>query len=213
MSVARAGHDVERFDRWSRTYERSWLQVLLFDRAHRVVLDRALRLPDAGQLTTILDVGCGTGRLLRATAGHWPQARLVGVDPAAGMVRVARQLTPAATLVVAPAQDLPLPDASVDLAFSTLSFHHGADQAAGVREVARVLRPGGWFVLLDVSVPGWLARLFGDRPYLRPGERLALFEAAGLHVVEQRPALSRFLPLTVACRRSVSDLDREQSVA
>src|SRR5579883_1550856 len=126
-------HDIDRFSRWSRTYERSYLQGLIFDRAHRAAPE------------SILDVGCGTGRFLRQAAQRWPGASLIGVDPAEGMIEMARRLTPGATFYVSMAEELPLPGASVDVAVTTLSFHHWSDQAAGVREVARVLRPGGRF--------------------------------------------------------------------
>jgi ubiquinone/menaquinone biosynthesis C-methylase UbiE len=56
---------------------------------------------------------------------------------------------------VGDAAELPLDAASVDVSFSTLSFHHWTRQAQGLREMARVLRPNGLFVLGDIR-PIWL---------------------------------------------------------
>ena len=97
MPTPYESEDVQHFDRWSSTYETSPLQRLIFDRVHRHVLALASDLPAPA---AILDIGCGTGKLLRAAAARWPRATLVGVDPAAGMVEVARRLTPGATIVV-----------------------------------------------------------------------------------------------------------------
>src|SRR5260221_3796470 len=96
--------DVEHFERWSHTYEQSRLQRILFDRVHAAVV-RAVAATGAAP-TSILDVGCGTGRLLRAMQVRWPEAQLFGVDPAEGMVRVARQLPPQATFFVGAAEAL-----------------------------------------------------------------------------------------------------------
>jgi ubiquinone/menaquinone biosynthesis C-methylase UbiE len=197
MATPYQSEDVQRFHRWSRTYERSWMQGLFFDRVHRVALDLAAPFPAPA---TILDVGCGTGRLLRSAAKRWPQAALIGVDPAEGMVEAARRLTPAATFYVGLGESIPLPDASVDLAFSTTSFHHWHNQAAGVREVARVLRPGGHFILVDFAAPSSLQWLFRHNPGAPAGRRTAYFTAAGLRVLELRPALSRFVLATTAAR-------------
>src|SRR5260370_20365988 len=147
MAKTTRTEDIERFHRWSRTYERSWLQRLVFDRVHQAVL--RVVATEVAEPTTILDVGCGTGRLLRAAKARWLNAQLIGVDPAEGMVEVARHLAPAITFHVGSAEALPLPDASVDVVLSTVSFHHWGDQAAAIREVARVLRPGGRFFLSD----------------------------------------------------------------
>jgi len=204
--------DVEHFERWSHTYEQSRLQRILFDRVHAAVIGAVAATGAAP--ASILDIGCGTGRLLRAMQARWPEAQLFGVDPAEGMVRVARQLTPQATFFVGAAEALPLPDASVELAISTLSFHHWADQAAGLGAIARVLRPGGRFVLADVSSPRWIARLFGnlrarDRATLR-----ALFARAGLRVVSQQRVLGRFVVLTIGEREQLGmQLTADESAA
>jgi ubiquinone/menaquinone biosynthesis C-methylase UbiE len=190
-------HDVERFDRWSGTYEDTWLQRRFFDRVHQRVLDFAARGPSPGIL---LDVGCGTGRLLRAAASRWPNAQFIGVDPALGMVEVARRLNPVATFQVGAAAALPLATASVDLALTTISFHHWHDQAAGVREVARVLRPGGRFLLADFSLPAWLVRLTRQNRVHTPAELRALFAQAGLTVVGQPPLFSCYVLVTVGER-------------
>src|SRR5687767_6884863 len=174
--------DVGQFDRWSVRYERSKWQWLLFDRVHGRAFDLAAPF---GEPNDILDVGCGSGRLLRAAHRRWPKARLFGVDPSVGMVEAGKRITPA-ELHLTGAESIPLADASIDLAFSTIAFHHWADPAQGLREVARVLRPGGHFVLVDNVGPDWLARYLKDRPYLTAEERVTLWSENGLRVLEQR---------------------------
>jgi ubiquinone/menaquinone biosynthesis C-methylase UbiE len=146
----------------------------------------------------LLDIGCGSGRLLRAAKARWPNTRMYGVDPAAGMLEVARRLTPGVTFHEGFAEALPLPDASIDVALSTVSFHHWKDPAAGVREVARVLRPGGYFFLTDMYYPAWLAPLI-RHPYPLPAARVcALFNEAGLQVTLQQYVFLRYALTTVA---------------
>src|SRR5688500_18076802 len=146
--------DVGQFDRWSLRYERSKWQRLLFDRVHGRAF--ALAAP-FGVPNDILDVGCGWGWLLRAGHRRWRNARLFSVDPSAGMVEAGKRITPA-EIHLTGAESIPLADASIDLAFSTIAFHHWADPAQGLREVARVLRPGGHFVLVVTVGTDWLAR-------------------------------------------------------
>jgi ubiquinone/menaquinone biosynthesis C-methylase UbiE len=156
------GHDVDRFNRWAGTYDRHWMQRLLFDPIQRTVLQQA-----AGQVErpgAILDVGCGTGRLLKSAQARFPGAKLAGVDAAIEMVKQARGSDPSGAIQFqqATAEHLPFPDASFDLVFSTMTFHHWQDQAQGAREVARVLAPGG----------GWLVAEFVASGLMKPVRRL-----------------------------------------
>jgi ubiquinone/menaquinone biosynthesis C-methylase UbiE len=187
--------DVAQFDRWSERYERSKWQWLFFDRMHRIAMDLAAPF---GQPRDILDVGCGSGRLLRAAHARWPSARLVGVDPSPGMIESGRRLTPA-ELHLAGAEAMPVADASFDVAFSTIAFHHWTDADAGLREVARSLRPGGHFVLIDNIGPDWVARYLKDRPYLKRQERVGVWSRNGLRVLTQRLIINPcVLPIPLA---------------
>ena len=182
--------DVERFDRWATTYDRHWLQRVIFEPVQRTVLDlAALEVPRPG---AILDVGCGTGRLLRAAEARFPGAELVGVDPAPQMVRQAQASAGEGSSIrfhQAAAEKLPFPDSRFDLVFSTLTFHHWSDQAKAVAEIARVLAPGGRWLLADFVATGLmryvrqLLRLkrFPERESLR-----AMLAPAGLRVVTER---------------------------
>jgi ubiquinone/menaquinone biosynthesis C-methylase UbiE len=192
MTTKHREKDVERFEQWASTYENSWLQRAFFDRAHQATL--ALAAGIVHQPVSVLDVGCGTGKLLRRATTYWPEAQLIGVDPANGMIEMAKRLTPNATFFTGMAEALPLQDASVDLALSTSSFHHWQDQAAGIREIARVLRPGGYFILVDASFPDWLARVFRMKRFHSPAQLQTLFIQAGLHVqMQQTLAWRRWL--------------------
>jgi len=186
--------DVKRFDRWAPTYDRSPLQKLYFEPVHAAMLDLLAReLKEAPGF--IVDVGCGTGRLLRAASARWPEARLFGVDPAEQMLSVAARLNPCATFQLAPAETLPFSDQTADLAFSSLSFHHWSNQARGVQEIARVLRPGGFFCLADHRF--LLSRLFGGK-VKSAREIRALMTSAGLAVRMQKGLGIRFVLITLA---------------
>jgi len=175
MTRSRDINGRQHFNRWSETYERSFMQWLLFDRIHRGVL---VRVPAGFSPTGILDIGCGTGRLLRRMQAYWPTARLVGVDVAEGMVAQARERTPRAMIYQSSAERLPLENDSVDLVTSTASFHHWSDQAQGIREAARVLRKGGLFILADMSLA------HHGHPVSRPQVQ-AMFEDTGLSIRSQ----------------------------
>ena len=187
--------DVERFDRWAATYDQSVMQRLYFGPVHSKMLDLLRRQGPKTSPGCILDVGCGTGRLLRAASVDWPEAQLWGVDPAARMVTEAARLNPKATFKLASAETLPFPDQSADIVLSSLSFHHWADQPKGLHEIARVLRPGGYFCLADHAL--LLTKLLGEKVKSR-AEIRALMMQAGLAVRQHQSMGIRFVLITLA---------------
>jgi ubiquinone/menaquinone biosynthesis C-methylase UbiE len=144
---------------------------------------------------TIVDIGCGTSRLLHDIAAHWPRAVLLGVDPAEEMLCEAHRHNPMAGFMLAPAEKLPLPDETVDIVLSSISFHHWAYKVRGVQEVARVLRPGGRFCQADhIFLP---ARLFGDKVRSKQESR-TLMSRAGLGIQLHQKMGIRFVMITLA---------------
>ncbi len=200
MATPTKRNALAHFQRWSSRYERSWLQSRYFRPAQQKVLEvigQHISTPPGA----VLDVGCGTGRLLRSIHERWPDAVLTGVDPAGGMIEMACELAPYATFKPGFAEELPLPDASIDVITSTFSFHHWSDQVAGLREVVRVLRPEGYFFLADAMVSGWLARFLPVERFRRPAQVQSLFEQVGLHVLDQQFAVYDWVLITVGRRR------------
>jgi len=150
-------HDIAHFDRWSSRYDRSILQRLFFGPVQEATIAEAAR--ESGAVHAVLDVGCGTGQLLRRLAGRYLDAELVGVDPSAGMVTQAHRISVPdrhVAFLSAGAEKLPFPDAHFDLVVTTVSFHHWADQQQGLREIRRVVRDTGLFVLTDGLADGLL---------------------------------------------------------
>ncbi|HWT48597.1 MAG TPA: class I SAM-dependent methyltransferase, partial [Mycobacterium sp.] len=123
-------------------------------RLHHEIADRTANLAVATVASPgrVLDVGCGTGYLLRALAHRYPEAQqLCGIDPAPQMIETASAFAhdDRFRLTVGVAEQLGYPIGTFDLIVSTTSFDHWADQQAGLVECARVLRPGGQLVLAD----------------------------------------------------------------
>jgi ubiquinone/menaquinone biosynthesis C-methylase UbiE len=195
MSGAVQNPDVDRFDEWACTYEKSIAQRWYFDPVHARMLDAIAQARPGEAPGAILDVGCGTGRYLRDAAQRWPGARLCGVDPAAGMIAEARRLQPSIEFRAGAAESLDFPDGTFDGVSTSLSFHHWADQRQGAREIARVLRPGGWFCLADHSFV--IARWFGEKVRSRREIR-GILEAAGLRIRLTQSVPFRFVGITLA---------------
>ena len=162
---------------------------------HTTMLSIIAQYKPATPIASILDVGCGTGRLLRALASRYPDAQLNGIDPAEQMIHEATKLHSHASFNVGPAEKLPYADNTFDLVCSSISFHHWADQAQGLREIARVLRAGGMFCLADHTVH--CARLFNENVKNRRQVRELLINA-GFGIIVQKRIWQRFVLINLA---------------
>ena len=178
--------DLAEFDQRAPGYDDGWL-----GRLHHEIADRTadLALARVPAPHRILDVGCGTGYLLRQLAARAPEAAgLVGIDPAPAMIKAAGAPTADARLRfgAGTAEQLSMPDATFDLVVSTTSFDHWADQQAGLAQCARVTAAGGCLVLVDqfsaLLLPTLLA---GRRGKARTKRRTTrLLATAGYHSTE-----------------------------
>jgi len=182
-----------RFDRWSGRYEQDrrsrWLATLQ---------DPALEALELGPGDRMLDVGCGTGRAVRLAAPVVESA--VGLDVSHGMVERARYLSAGidnVRFVEGESGSLPFEDGSVTAVLCTSSLHHYPDPIGAMREMARVLRPGGRLVIADACADRAIVRV-ADRALrlVEPGH-VRIYrhdELAGfLTAVGLRPVARRFL--------------------
>jgi SAM-dependent methyltransferase len=90
-----------------------------------------------------LDVGCGPGALTAQLVAHLGTEAVSAVDPSAPFVAAARDRFPGVEVRSGAAEQLPYPDDAFDVALAQLVVHFMADPVAGLREMARVTRPGG----------------------------------------------------------------------
>lgn len=127
-------HEVER---WSPI--KAWFYTLL----HRSPKSNVAIVEYAGlsDHDRFLDVGCGPGAALEGALKSG--AEVAGVDPSASMVERAAMRVPEADVRVGSAEDIPFDHDMFTVAVNVASFHHWADRDAGLREIQRVLAPGG----------------------------------------------------------------------
>ena len=127
---------------------------------------------DAGPGDTVLDVATGTGAVARELLAR-KGCKVVGLDQSPEMLAEARRRLPAdVELVEGSAESLPFPDASFDALTFTYLLRYVSDPPATVRELARVVRPGGTIAGLEFAVPHGLWRPPWEL-YVRAGLPLA----------------------------------------
>ena len=161
------------------TRERRPGMELPFDPPSSMAYDRISRLPiftferylvikkfkKYAPMGTLLDIGCGPGYLAAEIIRKYPDLDVIGLDISQDMLDLAAQnLNPGKVkLICGDAAGIPLDESSVDFIVSSLSLHHWEHPAAAFREIFRVLRPGGRFLILDLrrDAPG-LVYLFAS---------------------------------------------------
>jgi ubiquinone/menaquinone biosynthesis C-methylase UbiE len=168
------------------------------------------RLLEPARLRTgesVLDVGCGTGTLAIAAKRLVGDAGEVhGVDPSPQMIerarKKARRAAVALTLDTGVAESLSYPTGRFDAVLSTVMLHHlpGTVRATAVREMRRVLKPGGRLLAVDFVTTGRKGLLghFHRHGRVDPGALMALVSDAGLQVVESGPVGTWGLQFVVA---------------
>jgi SAM-dependent methyltransferase len=148
----------------------------------------------------VLDVGSGPGALTAELVERLGPAAVTAVDPSETFVAAARERFPEVAVRQAAAEELPFPDATFDAALAQLVVHFMADPVAGLREMARVARPGAAVAACVWDHGGgkgplslfWAAAHEDDReladesrlPGAREGHLAELFRDAGLNDVE-----------------------------
>ena len=183
-------------------------------------------LPDGCR---VLDVGCGSGPVARRIARRNPRAEVVGIDLSAGQIERAKRRgagVPNLRFERGDAMDLALPDGGFDVALSVASIKHWPDAERGLREMARVCKPGGrvWVNELDADLTdeeaaGFVARWklvprvarptmarrfrrFVQGQGLRISEAERLFAAAGLADAHVRKVPAQPVFIAVGTRRA-----------
>lgn len=197
------------FDLWSRVYDARPVQWAVYRPVHEAVLAE-LRAPPA---RGVLDVGCGTG-ILTSRLASVLSGLVCGCDLSLGMLRQAsrRRVGP---WVQADALRLPVRDRSLEAVVSTESFHWFTDHDAVLRELHRVVVPGGRVLVALINVRTgamsraahtWSSRAGQPAHWPTQKEMRSRLEAAGFDVRRQQRVLRIFgvmVPtiLTVAVRR------------
>ena len=180
---------------WSLPLYDPLTKLIGVDRARTRLLEQAeLRASDQ-----VLDIGCGTGSLAVMIKRARPDVHVVGLDPDPNALARARRKAERAGVSVrfdeGYADALPYPDAAFDRVFSSFMFHHvpSGQKPGMLREVRRVLKPGGRLELLDLAGPdagknGLFARMMHSHELLQDNTRerlLALVSGAALHNARQ----------------------------
>lgn len=156
-NVSKKGQVAEMFDGIAGSYD--FLNHFLSMGIDKGWRKKAIRLIAANNPKKILDVATGTGDLAIAANKMLPEASITGVDISSGMLDVGRKkmnelrLNDRINLMQADSEALPFEPASFDAVMCAYGVRNFENLEAGLREMQRVLRPGGTLAILEFSKP------------------------------------------------------------
>lgn len=138
-------HIRDEYDRLAPDYDSRWKRYI------NVTLSAVHEAVEFQGDETVLDVPCGTGELERQLLTTWPGLCLTGVDLSTGMLAQAKEKDNSNRVewVEANAADLPLSSGTFDCVICANSFHYFRAPHDALKEMRRVLRPGGRIIIVD----------------------------------------------------------------
>jgi ubiquinone/menaquinone biosynthesis C-methylase UbiE len=205
----------EEFDEWAAQGRDRGMEE-----RHWHTAKHALARMPVEQGDTVLDLGCGSGYAARAMAAAGGASRAYGLDGSPEMAHNARHYTddPNVGFLVGDFEHLPFDDDSIDHAFSMEAFYYASDPMAALKELKRVLRPGGtfycavdfyadnphtaaWTEYVDIEMTRWSRAEYRDR-----------FRAAGFHVAEQQAIPDREVEIPAESEFPTDDWDTREAM-
>jgi len=178
----------DEFDQWARTGKDRGME----ERHWHTAKHALARMPvEAGE--AVLDLGTGSGYALRALRETRNAGRCVGLDGSPEMVQNAREYTDddLISYVCGDFHDLPFADDSIDHCWSMEAFYYAQEPLETLRELRRVLRPGGTFFCAvnffeeSEHTHEWQDRISIDMQLWNRAQYREAFREAGFHVAEQ----------------------------
>ncbi len=141
------------WDFWSSKYERLWVQKYSLGPTRREIVSRLDYLLADDRPVRILDMGCGTGQLVRDIRAAFPgrELELHGVDISQGMIREARMADPEGTYEVYSMEGYHAEPGRYDFITCTHSLPYYENQARAVEKFHSWLKPGGYLLLANAS--------------------------------------------------------------
>ncbi|UPW02154.1 class I SAM-dependent methyltransferase [Halorussus gelatinilyticus] len=178
----------EEFDDWAADGRDKGMEDRHWNTAKNVLARMPVEEGD-----TVLDLGTGSGYAVRALRDTKGAGRAYGLDGSPEMARNATGYTddPRVGFLVGDFDHLPFADDSVDHVFTMEAFYYASDPREALREVARVLRPGGTFFCAvnyyeeNVHSHAWQDNIDVEMTRWSASEYREAFRDAGLHVAEQ----------------------------
>lgn len=214
----------DMFDRIAPGYDR--MNILMTGGLDRVWRRRLMREVAITAGERVVDLGCGTGDLIELATRVGAHA--VGVDPAGGMLAVARDRGMGASVVQGDALAIPLADQSTDVVTTAFALRNVLSIPPVFAESARILRPGGRIAILEVTQPNFapirvlhgfyfqkivplVGQLLADREAYRylpasaaylpePPALIAMLEEAGFNGVRRISLGAGAVQLLIGCR-------------
>lgn len=182
----------KRFDDWSRKYDRSLLQFLIFRRSHNMFISSIMR--DSRDIK-ILDAGCGTGEFAMKLKSCKKEASVYGLDISPDMIRIARaKFDGEIDFRVGDVEHMPYEDNQFDYLTCSHSFHHYPHKKKAVKEMYRILKNKGKIMIIDGYKDNLLGRFIfdiivkaheGDVHHLHSSQFVRILEESGFKNITQ----------------------------
>lgn len=210
------------FNEWARAGKGESME-----KGHGPVGKQAIALMRVGSDARVLDVGCGSGWASRLLADYAFNGRVTGIDISDAMVNLARESSRSHANVdfeVASAEQLPFPDNEFTRAFSMESLYYYRNIPKALKEIHRVLKPGGsFFAVVDLywespATHQWIDTLNVPVELLSIDDYRSLFLAAGFaqirdqRIIDPRPVPDDYTGGSFKSREDFESYRREGSL-
>lgn len=172
---------VKQFDLWAKFHQLFYLPFLLLNK-------KIVKIVNPSKETSVLDIGCGWGILLKELSLTNKKLKLYGIDISPKMVSIAKLKFSSSEKVeiqVGTADKLPYKNNSFEYITCILSFHHHPDSRNSLKEMFRVLKPNGKLFLLDPFSGGLIAKFMNTLNSI-------IFQEKDIHVYTKEEMLKMF---------------------